>query len=155
MQDPFVHLPVTTLSEGTPGYLDEIWSGIVLAHELDTRYPAELQDAFGFTELMLRSKSKHWEGCPEGMRGRVGTTGFPNLHHMLRWAMLTGKVDRVRAILASGIRTDIESMRLPDDVSGPGAHLSLSAMQLAVHLDSRAGRLSFCPSSRRSATFKK
>jgi hypothetical protein len=145
MQEPFVHLPVTTLSEGTPGYLEEIWSGIVLTHELDTRFTAEQQGAFGYTELMLRSKTKNWEGCPDGVRGRGGSTGFPGLHHMLRWAMLTGKLDRIRSILATGIRTDIECMHLPDDVAGHGAQSSLTAMQMAVHLDSRAGLLELLP----------
>jgi hypothetical protein len=145
MQEPFVHLPVTTLSEGTPGYLEEIWSGIVLTRELDGRFTPEEQEAFGYTELMLLSKSKNWDGCPDGIRGRGGSTGFPGLHHMLRWAMFTGKLDRIRSVLATGIRTDIECMHLPDDVSGHGAQSSLTAMQLAVHLDSRAGRLELLP----------
>jgi hypothetical protein len=145
MQEPFVHLPVTTLSEGTPGYLEEIWAGIVLTHELDGRFTSEEQEAFGYTELMLLSKTKNWNGCPDGIRGRGGSTGFPGLHHMLRWAMLTGNLDCIRSVLATGIRTDIECMHLPDEMPGHGAQLPLTAMQMAVHLDSRAGGLELLP----------
>jgi hypothetical protein len=142
----YIELSVTTLFDEAPGYKQEVGTGILLPDELAARVPADRQEAFGYAELVRRGNTGDWDGCPDGIRGRGGLTGFPDLHHMLRWALLDRNLDRATAILQSGIRTDVECMVLPPtNASGTDFRVQQTAMQMAVHLDSRAGKLELLP----------
>lgn len=141
MSSPCV-LPVTTISPDMPGFADARGPVQRSRQDLQDQFTPGQVAAMGYPLFDISAGgtgSPVHPGAPREL--------LPNLHSMLEGAMQARDVAAACAVLETGLRTDLDLMNFGYDPAGeePPEVSDISAMALAVLLDSEAGELVFLP----------
>ncbi|UPG88292.1 hypothetical protein L2Y96_12765 [Luteibacter aegosomaticola] len=149
MNDP-VRLPPTTLGSEMPGYKEAYGPYRIGRQALQQQFtPAELE-SLGYTlvdpTLGYAPDDPRRRQSDRPKPANVDDT-LPGLQGMLEGALEERDLPAARAVLGTGLRTDLDCMNFGCDPTGeePPDVADISAMAYATLLDSESGNLEFLP----------